>query len=228
MSTAFVLSGGGSLGAVQVGMMQALAQRRIQPDVLLGASAGAVNAAFIASHGFSTESLASLAELWRRTRRKDVFRFSPIRHLLALAGARPSLCTMDGLKRLTREHLTCAVLEQARLPVHVVATEVLFGKDVLLSSGDAAAAVLPSTAIPGVFPPVAVDGRPLFDGGIANNMPIQPCSRPRRGSGGRPTNGLRLRTLVSAHGGGGKRRPRPDIARPAAPPSRRCSAPRSG
>jgi NTE family protein len=172
MTTAFVLSGGGSLGAVQVGMMQALAERRITPDVLVGASAGALNAAYVAGHGFTDETLTSLASIWRRLRRQDVFPFAPTRHLLALAGARPSLCAIDGLERLAVAHLPYGRLEDAAIPVHVVATEVLSGSDVLLSSGDAARAVMASAAIPAVFPPVELDGRPLFDGGVANNTPI--------------------------------------------------------
>lgn len=59
MTTAFVLSGGGSLGAVQVGMLQALSERGVQPDLLVGTSAGAINAAFVAGHGMSSEALQS-------------------------------------------------------------------------------------------------------------------------------------------------------------------------
>src|SRR5690606_15787868 len=100
MTTAFVLSGGGSLGAVQVGMLQALADRDLRPDLLVGTSAGALNAAFVAGHGFDHRTLDRLAGVWRRLRRRDVFPFAPHRQLLALAGARPSLCRADGLRRL--------------------------------------------------------------------------------------------------------------------------------
>jgi len=172
MTTAFVLSGGGSLGAVQVGMLQALADRDIAPDLLVGASAGALNAAFVAGHGFSAGTLDQLAAIWSRLRRRDVFPFSPPRQLLALAGARPSLCAPDGIRRLIETHLTYADLEDAEIPVHVVATDVLAGTDVVLSSGDPVPAVLASAAIPAVFPPVPVDDLVLFDGGVANNTPI--------------------------------------------------------
>jgi NTE family protein len=170
--TAFVLTGGGSLGAVQVGMMQALVERGVEPDLLLGASAGALNAAFVAGRGFSVDSLDELAGVWRRLRRHDVFPLEPQQQLLALAGARSSLCRPDALRRLVGAHLGHDRLEDALIPVHVVATDVLSGRDVLLSRGDACAAVLASAAIPAVFPPVVVDGRPLFDGGVANNAPI--------------------------------------------------------
>ena len=172
MTTAFVLSGGGSLGAVQVGMLAALADRGIEPDMLVGASAGALNAAFVADRGFDTETLDELAGIWRRLRRQDVFPFSPQRQLLALAGARPSLCANDGLRRVVDRHLRTQLLEDAVIPTHVVATDVLSGREVLLSTGATCDAVLASASIPAVLPPVTIDGRTLFDGGVANNTPI--------------------------------------------------------
>lgn len=172
MTTAFVLSGGGSLGAVQVGMLGALAERGVRPDLLVGASAGALNAAFVADRGFSTDTLDELALIWRRLRRQDVFPFAPHCQLLALAGARPSLCSSDGLRRVIERHLRMRVLEDATIPVNVVATDVLSGREVLLSSGDARDAVLASASIPAVLPPVTIDDRALFDGGVANNTPI--------------------------------------------------------
>jgi NTE family protein len=172
VTTAFVLSGGGSLGAVQVGMLRALADHHIAPDVLVGASAGALNAAFLAGRGTSPEALEELTQIWTRLRRQDVFPFAPQRHLLALAGVRPSLCAPDGLRRLVEANLTYERLEDAELPVHIVATDVVAGTDVLLSSGDAVPAVLASAAIPAVFPTVRIGDRVLFDGGVANNTPI--------------------------------------------------------
>jgi NTE family protein len=172
MTTAFVLSGGGSLGAVQVGMLQALRDHDVAPDVLIGASAGALNAAFVAGHGFSAGSLEQLARVWRRLRRQDVFPLSPRHQLLALAGARPSLCSADRLRALIDSHLAYDRLEDTDIPVHVVATDVLSGTEVVLSRGDPRTAVLASSAIPAVFPTVTVEGRVLFDGGVANNTPI--------------------------------------------------------
>jgi NTE family protein len=171
-TTAFVLTGGGSLGAVQVGMMAALAERAIEPDMLLGASAGAINAAYVAGRGFSMQTLEELGAVWRRLRRQDVFPLDPPRQLLALAGARPSLCRSDPLARLVDEHLVHRRLEDAQIPLHVIATDVLSGRDHVLSTGDAREAILASAAIPAVFPAVTIEGRPLFDGGVANNAPI--------------------------------------------------------
>jgi NTE family protein len=172
MTTAFVLSGGGSLGAVQVGMLQALADRRITPDLLVGTSAGALNAVFVAAHGTGPAALEALAGTWAALRRDDVFPVRVPQMLLALAGARDSLCTDHGLGRLVRQHVSFARLEDAPIPVHLVATDLLSGDEVLLSKGDTLTAVLASSAVPAVLPPVRRDGRTLVDGGLADNAAI--------------------------------------------------------
>jgi NTE family protein len=172
MTTAFVLSGGGSLGAVQVGMMRTLADRGVRPDLLVGASAGALNAAFIAGRGFTPDALDELATIWRGLRRPQVFPFAPHRGVLALAGARPSLCAPTGLRRLIAAHLHYDRLEDAEIPIHVVATDVLSGTEVLLSQGEPGPAVLASASIPAILPAVEIDGHLLFDGGVADNTPI--------------------------------------------------------
>jgi NTE family protein len=172
MTTAFVLSGGGSLGAVQVGMLQALAERGIVPDLLVGTSAGALNAVFVASHGMSAASLETLARTWTALRRDDVFPLRAPQMVLALTGARDALCAGSGLESLVRRHVGNARLEDAPIPVHLVATDLLSGEEVLLSDGDTVSAVLASSAIPAVLPPVRRDGRTLVDGGLADNAAI--------------------------------------------------------
>lgn len=173
MTTAFVLSGGGSLGAVQVGMLRALAARGTRPDLVVGTSAGALNAAYVAGHGTGRDALDELAGVWHGLRRRDVFPVDPLRQLLALGGRRPSLCPPDSLRRLIEAHLPYRTLDDAPVvPVHVIATDLLSGREVVLSAGDAVSAVLASAAIPGVFPPVERDGRLLVDGGVADNTAI--------------------------------------------------------
>ena len=172
MTTAFVLSGGGSLGAVQVGMLAALGARGVRPDVLVGTSAGAVNALWVSGHGMSPASLDRLAALWISLRRSDVFPTAPSRALLALAGRSPALFRDAGLRRLLERHQVPDRLEDAAIPVHVVATDLLCGEEVLLSTGDAVAAVLASCAIPGILPPVEHDGRVLVDGGVAHHAAL--------------------------------------------------------
>ena len=103
MTIAFVLAGGGNMGAVQVGMLAALQERRVVPDLLVGVSVGALNAAYLGGRGLTTDALDGLAELWRRVRRKDVFPVSPLRQMLALTGRRPSLCSSDPLRHLIAE-----------------------------------------------------------------------------------------------------------------------------
>jgi NTE family protein len=170
--TAFVLSGGASLGAVQVGMLMALAERGHEPDLLVGTSVGAVNAAYIAQHGTGRESLEALARIWRGLRRDEVFHLGLRQQLLAVSGRRASLFSPQGLEQALRRHLPYARLEDAPIPVHLVATDIQSGEEVLLSSGDAVSAVLASAAIPGLYPVVERNGRALADGGLADNAAI--------------------------------------------------------
>jgi NTE family protein len=172
VTTAFVLSGGGSLGAVQVGMLAALHERGFEPDLLVGTSVGALNAAYLGSHGYNGDSIESLANVWSRIRRPDVFPIDPLRHALALAGRRPSLCASGPLRRLVAANLDFTDLEDSRIPLHVVATDVMTGEEVLLSTGDAVSAIMASAAIPAVFPSVERDGRVFMDGGVANNTAV--------------------------------------------------------
>src|SRR6476661_6507010 len=143
-TTAFVLSGGGSLGAVQVGMLQALAERGVRPDLLVGTSAGALNAVFVGAHGSGPAELDRLAGIWRALRRDDVFPVRAPNVLLALAGARDALCSHDGLARLVSRHVPFDRLDEAAIPVHLVATDLLSGEEVLLSDGGVLSAVLAS------------------------------------------------------------------------------------
>lgn len=172
MVTAFVLSGGGSLGAVQVGMLQGLGARGVEPDVLIGTSAGALNAGYVAGHGMSARSLEGLAEIWAGLRRRDVFPLQPARLGAAAVGRAPSLCPNGNLRRLIGGHLAFDRLEAAPIPVHVVTTDVRSGEEVVLSSGDPVDAILASAAIPAVFPSVRIDDRDLADGGIADNAAV--------------------------------------------------------
>jgi NTE family protein len=172
MTTAFVLSGGGSLGAVQVGMLQALGADGVRPDLLLGTSVGALNASYVAGHGMETDALAELASIWIALRRRDVFPLQAARLGSAAIGRAPSLFSQEALRRLISRHVAFDKLENAAIPVHVVATDVRSGEEVLLSDGDPVAAVLASAAIPAIFPPVRIGDRDLMDGGIADNAAV--------------------------------------------------------
>ncbi|HEY3004561.1 MAG TPA: patatin-like phospholipase family protein, partial [Kribbellaceae bacterium] len=172
MTRAFVLSGGGNLGAVQVGMLAALRERDIAPDILVGASVGALNAAHVAARGVSADVLDELTRVWLRVRRRDVFPFDPLRMVLAVTGRQPSLCSSESLRRLIAHSLPYRLLEDAAVPVHVTATNVFTGGVVCLGGGDAVTAVLASAAVPAVFPAVERGGLVLCDGGVADNSGI--------------------------------------------------------
>ena len=174
--TAFVLAGGGSLGAVQVGMLKALIRQRIVPDLVVGASVGAINGTYFAAQP-DAEGVARLERIWRRLHRGDIFPFSPINGLLAMLGRRDHLITPALLRSLVESELPCQTLEQARIPCHVVATNVLDGTEVALSTGAVSTALLASAAIPAVFPCVSINGQHLMDGGVANNTPISTAVR---------------------------------------------------
>jgi NTE family protein len=171
--TAFVLSGGASLGAAQVGMLAALSEAGVQPDMVIGTSVGAINGAWVAG-GMDSDGLGAV---WRSLRRETVFPARAVDGLLGFVGRREHLVPDIGVRRLLREHVRFARLEDAPVPFHVVATDVLSGCDTLLSHGDAVDAILASAAIPGVLPPVHVAGRYLMDGGVVNNTPISHAVR---------------------------------------------------
>ncbi len=171
MTTAFVLSG----GALQVGMIQALQERGIRADLLVGTSVGAVNGAWLAGHPDSP--VAELAEVWGSLRRGDVFPAEPLHGLFGFMGRRRGLVPPDRLRDLIQRHLTFDRLEDAPVPLHVVVTDVLTTAGVALSTGPAAASVLASASIPGVLPPVEIEGRYFMDGGVVNNTPISHAVR---------------------------------------------------
>jgi NTE family protein len=169
---AFVLSGGAGLGAIQVGMLRALYERGIAPDVIVGTSAGAMNGAFIASRPQTVATADALASVWRDLRRGQVFPLNPLTGLLGFLGARDHLVPASGLRKLIAHHVRHAELEELPIPLHVVAVDVISGEELRLSHGPVVDAVLASAAIPGVVAPVRWDDRTLMDGGVANNTPI--------------------------------------------------------
>src|SRR3954464_2652079 len=130
MTTAFVLSGGGSLGAVQVGMLRALADHGIEPDLLVGTSAGALNAAFVSGHGGGAQSVDALAEVWVGLHARALLTVDARQALRALARRGRSLCSDRGLRALLDRHLPFIRLEHAPIPLVVVATELLTGREV--------------------------------------------------------------------------------------------------
>lgn len=155
-------------------MLHELLAAGLRPDFVIGTSVGAINAAYFAGQP-DMAGITRLEEIWCKLRRRDVFPLS-IASILGLLAGRGSLVSPQPLRRLITEHLSYARLELARLPLHVMATSQQ-GLGVRLSSGPSEDAILASTAIPGIFPPVAIDGKMLMDGAIAANTPLHEAIR---------------------------------------------------
>ncbi|HET7311115.1 MAG TPA: patatin-like phospholipase family protein [Mycobacteriales bacterium] len=171
MTTAFVLSGGGSLGSVQVGMLLALAERGVTPDLVVGTSVGAINAAYIAGRP-GLDGVKALAEIWSGLSRRQIFPTDPLRLVRVAARREPGFANPAPLRRLLERHLGYESVQDARCTLTVVATEVATGREVNIARGNVVDAVMASAALPGVFPPVQVGVHLLMDGGVVNNTPI--------------------------------------------------------
>lgn len=167
--TAFVFAGGGSLGAIQVGALREIVATGEMPDFVVGASVGALNACHFASRP-DAAGVKELEAIWRSLRRQDVFPVT-LRGALNLLRGSGSLFESHSLRRLIVRHLPIELLEDAKIPVHVVATGI-DGSPKCISAGNAANAVLASSAIPIALPSVQIGGHHLIDGAIAGNTPI--------------------------------------------------------
>ncbi len=153
-------------------MLHALYEHRIQPDLLVGTSAGAINAAFIASRPQTPATAMQLGRIWRGLHREDVFPVSMSALIGGVCGRRDHLVPDHGLRRLVRRYIEFDDLADTPIPLHVVTFDVTEGRELLLSSGPAVDAVAAAASIPGVFPPVRIGDRQLIDGGVVNNTPI--------------------------------------------------------
>lgn len=168
---AFVLPGGGSLGAVQVGMLRALTEHGIKPDILVGASVGALNSAFFAANS-DRAGVDALERVWRSLRRQDVFQ-SGIVQLVQRLWRGDGGFGNAGLRALIERSLPYENIEDAPIPLHILAADFMSGKPVVLSNGRACEAIMASAAIPAAFPPVKVGEHFLVDGALATKTPIR-------------------------------------------------------
>ena len=175
LTTAFVLAGGGSLGAVQAGMLIELIASGLRPDFIVGVSAGALNGAFLAFDP-APPMTEHIAELWRRVTTREVLGLS-WRSLFGIFGGRGHLADVRGLVQILHRDLPYKTFDQTRVPLHIVAAEEITGAEVVLSKGPILEAVLASTAVPGVFPPVMLGGQSLVDGVVAAGTPIATAVR---------------------------------------------------
>lgn len=168
---AFVFQGGGSLSAPQVGMLRGLSEAGVLPDLVVGSSAGALNAVAFAADP-TQPGLDRLGALWMSLRRPKVAPFSARTLLAAALGRGDGLVSNSGLRDLLRSAALPATLDGTSIPAHVVATDLGSGAAVVLSGGQTGTALLASCAFPGLYPPVLVDGRLLVDGGVSADVPV--------------------------------------------------------
>ncbi len=168
----FVLGGGGSLGAIQVGMLRALADHDIAPDLVVGTSVGSVNGSLLALD--PAHAAVRLTTLWSVMTRRRVFPGGLLTRLRTLRRERTHLFSNSGLAKVLTEGLDGASeFSELRLPFGAVAVDALTGQPVLMRSGDLVSAILASAAIPGIYPAVHRSGRVLYDGGVLANVPIR-------------------------------------------------------
>ncbi len=169
--TAFVLAGGGSRGAVQVGMLEELIRRDIRADRVFGASVGAINGASYAGNP-TLEGNEHMAAVWRDVKGTDIFPRGTFDGPWAFLQRRPSVHANTGLRAIIEAGVHYENLEDATIPIEVVTTSLTDGRERWIGHGPAVEAVLASSAIPSIFPPVTIDGDVLVDGGVVNNVPI--------------------------------------------------------
>lgn len=169
--TAFVLGGGGLLGAAEVGMLRALLDGGIRPDLIVGTSVGALNGAAVATDP-SPAGVEHLAEVWRELTASGVFSGSMLRRVSTLARTRTHLHGSAPLRRTLERHLTIAGIED--LPVHFecVAASIERAAEQWFSTGSVVDAVLASSAVPGLMPPMRIGDEHFIDGGIVNSIPV--------------------------------------------------------
>jgi NTE family protein len=165
----FAFSGGGSRGASQVGALKALTENAIHPQLVAGTSAGAVNAAWYALH---PQRIDRLEAIWLALRTRDVFPGTPVRVLLNLA-RRGYVHHSADWERFLRRQIGTATFADATIPCFVTAMRLSDGQPVVFDSGELVAALMASTAIPGVFPPYEIDGEMYVDGGVLEYLPLR-------------------------------------------------------
>ena len=173
--TAFVFAGGGSFGAIQVGMLHSLVAHGITADMVVGSSVGALNGAFYAGDP-TLRGVQRLATVWRGLTRHDVFPIS-WRTVMSFLWRRDFLIPQDGIRKLIDDHIPYRNLQDAKLPVHIVTTDIISGDSIVLSEGSTAEAIVASTAIPGAFTPIRYKNYYLADGAISSNTPIRVAVR---------------------------------------------------
>ncbi len=172
---AFVLSGGGNRGALQVGALQVLLEAGIKPDLVVGTSVGAVNALFLACDP-TPRGAYRLAEVWLQVRKEDVYPGTHLTALWNLARRRESLFSNANWYRFVHRHMPVRRFGELQVPGYAVATDLetgrvhVFGDDPDEHIIDG---IMASTALPPLHPPWRVGGRRYIDGGAVADLPVR-------------------------------------------------------
>jgi NTE family protein len=170
VKTAFVLGGGGVLGAYEVGMLRALSEAGIRPDVVVGTSVGAINGALVAAD--PARAAALLGQMWQGDALRRAFSGTLWDRAVRLARSGTHLHSMEPLADLLRDMLPVADFAELELPFHCVAASIERAQAHWFSSGPIVPAVLASCAVPGLLPPVEIGGEHFFDGGLVHSIPV--------------------------------------------------------
>jgi NTE family protein len=172
MTTAFVLGGGGVLGAVEVGMLRALLERGITPDLVLGTSVGALNGAMVARDP-TPAVIDRLVELWHAAgETREVYGGRRLRTVRRAMSTRTHIYSATPLKARLRAELGEVTFEELPVRFQVCAASIERAAEHWFTSGPVVDAVVASAAVPGLLPPAQVDGEHYLDGGIVNSIPL--------------------------------------------------------
>jgi NTE family protein len=168
----YVLGGGGSLGAIQVGMLQALAERDVPPDVVAGSSVGSLNGAVLA---LDPKGAANrLSHLWARLTRAQVFPGGLLAQARTLQHTHTHLFPSTGLTDIITGFIGPErTFADLALPFAAVTTDIATARPHVLREGPLLPALLASTAIPGIFAPAELGPLRLYDGGLVANVPMR-------------------------------------------------------
>ena len=169
---ALVLSGGASLGAVQAGLLRAFLRVGLRPSLIVGTSVGALNGAFLAFHPDAIGG-DELADIWNSLRGARVFDVNPFSVAFRLATKRQCLFSSHFLEKLVAEHLPEDDFARTQVPLYITATNLTRGSKVVFHEGPISRAVLASTAIPGIFSPVEIDGDQYVDGAVVAHLDLE-------------------------------------------------------
>lgn len=162
---AFVLLGGGSRGAAQAGALAVALEQGIKPDIIIGVSAGAWNGAYLAVDP-TPERARQLCAIWAGLKTADLLGGGWWRAAISAVSGRPALYGAEGPLRVARRYLEKPTFEELKTPLYILAANLTNGQPKLFSSGRIVPAILASSAVPGVFPPVVLDGQVYVDGGL--------------------------------------------------------------